>query len=206
MESRGGVTGRRGKALALGQNGRLGLRGLQWLALRHQLQGRRVCGWRVVSGERAQRFQSRRRREVGVHGERRRPGEMGRVLVGRGSGELRDGGGGRRFDVGHGHGGGGQRLLPRRLCLLQRGGAGQHGLRHLQGRVRVRRGLSLEGHLRLSRRSGQGEGLGRPGVGQQGLGLQAMRGGLGLAVQRGLRRGRRGLALGHAQGLQGRMG
>lgn len=43
MESRQRVAGGRGKALALGQNGRLGLRGLQRLALRHQLQGRRVC-------------------------------------------------------------------------------------------------------------------------------------------------------------------
>lgn len=45
-------------------------------------------------------------------------------------------------------------------------------------------------------------------MGQQGLRLQAVRGRLGLAVQRGLRVGlRRGrLALGHAQGLQGRVG
>lgn len=103
----------------------------------------------------------------------------------------------------HGHGGGRQRLLARRLRRLQRARAGQHGLRHLQPRVRVRRGLCLEGHLRLSRRGGQGEGLGRPGVGQQGLGGQAVRGRLRLAVQRGLRRGR--LALRHAQGLQGRV-
>lgn len=152
MESRGRVASRRGKALALGQNRRLGLRGLQWLALRHQLQGRRVCGWRMVSREGAQRLQSGRWRQVGVHGERRRAREMGRVLVGRSSGELRDGGGRGRFDVRHGHGGGGQRLLPRRLRLLQRGRGGQDWLRHLQSRVRVRvrRGLCLEGHLRLS--------------------------------------------------------
>lgn len=50
----------------------------------------------------------------------------------------------------HGHGGGGQWLLPRRLRLLQRGRGGQDGLRHLQSRVRVRWGLCLEGHLRLS--------------------------------------------------------
>lgn len=56
MESGRGVRGRWGKALTLGQDGRLGLRGLQRLALGHQLQGRRVCGWRVVSGEGAQGF------------------------------------------------------------------------------------------------------------------------------------------------------
>lgn len=56
VKSGRGVRGRWGKALTLGQDGRLGLRGLQRLALGHQLQGRRVCGWRVVSGEGAQGF------------------------------------------------------------------------------------------------------------------------------------------------------
>lgn len=126
--------------------------------------------------------------------------------MGRGSGQLRDGGGGGRFDVRHGHGGGRQRLLTGRLRRLQRGRARQHRLRRRQPRVRVGRGLGLEGHLRLSGLGGQGEGLGGPGaVGQQRLRLQAVRGGLGLAVQRGLRRGGRGLALGHTQGLQGRV-
>lgn len=56
VESGWGVSGGWGKALTLGQDGRLGLRGLQRLALRHQLQGRRVRRWRVVSGEGAQGF------------------------------------------------------------------------------------------------------------------------------------------------------
>lgn len=49
----------------------------------------------------------------------------------------------------HGHGRRGQRLLPRRLGLLQRGCGRQGGLRHLQCRVGVRRRLRLKGNLRL---------------------------------------------------------
>lgn len=137
---------------------------------------------------------------------------MRRVLVGRRSGKLRDWGGRGRFDVRHGHGGGGQRLLPRRLSLLQRGRGRQGGLRHLdlESGVRVRRRLGLEGNLRLRRLSGERKRLGRHGMRQEGLGLQAVRGGLRLTVERrlrvGLRGGRRRLALRHAQRLQGRVG
>lgn len=74
---------------------------------------------------------------------------MRRVLVGRSSGELRDGGGRGRFDMRHGHGRGGQRLLPRGLRLLQGAGARQDGLRDLESRVRMGRGLCLKGNLRL---------------------------------------------------------
>lgn len=49
MESGWGVISRRGKALTLRQYRRLGLGRLQGLALRHQLQRRRVCRWRVMS-------------------------------------------------------------------------------------------------------------------------------------------------------------
>lgn len=48
VESGGGVAGSWGEALALCQDRRLGLRRLQRLALRHQLQRRRVRGWRVM--------------------------------------------------------------------------------------------------------------------------------------------------------------
>lgn len=106
-------------------------------------------------------------------------------------GKLRDGGGGGRLDVRHGHGGGGQRLLPRRLGLLQRGCGWQGGLRHLQCRVGVRRRLCLKGNLRLRRLRGERERLGGYGMRQQGLRLQAVRGGLGLSVQRRLRVGLR---------------
>lgn len=49
----------------------------------------------------------------------------------------------------HGHGRGGQRLLPRGLRLLQGAGARQDGLRDLESRVRMGRGLCLKGNLRL---------------------------------------------------------
>lgn len=59
------------------------------------------------------------------------------VLVRRRGGKLRDRGGRGRFDVRHGHGRGGQRLLPRRLRLLQRGRGRQRGLSHLHLESRV---------------------------------------------------------------------
>lgn len=69
--------------------------------------------------------------------------------------------------------------------------------------------MGLEGNLRLRRLSGERKRLGRHGMRQEGLGLQAVRGGLRLAVERrlrvGLRGGRGRLALSHAQGLQGRV-
>lgn len=51
----------------------------------------------------------------------------------------------------HGHGCGGQGLLPRRLSLLQRGCSRQDRLRYLnlESGVRMRRCLCLKGNLRL---------------------------------------------------------
>lgn len=135
------------------------------------------------------------------------------------SGERRDGGGGRRLDVRHGDGGGGQGLLSRRLG----GRRLLHGRRHLQGglcrcrdlqgRVGVRGGLRLQRNLRLSRGRGlrrERERLRRDGVRQEGLGLEAVRDGLHLPVERRLLVWLRGgrdlrLALGHGQRLQGRV-
>lgn len=69
--------------------------------------------------------------------------------------------------------------------------------------------MGLEGNLRLRRLSGERKWLGRHGMRQERLGLQAVRGGLRLAVERrlrvGLRGGRGRLALSHAQRLQGRV-
>ena len=72
MEACWGVSGR-GQALALGQHWGLGRGGGQGLALRHELQGRRVGRGRVMRGQRAQGLQCRWGREVGIHGEGRGP-------------------------------------------------------------------------------------------------------------------------------------
>lgn len=74
MEACRGVGGGgRGQALALRQHRRLGGGGGQRLALRHELQRRRVCRRGVVGRQGAQGLQRRRGREVGIHGEGRGP-------------------------------------------------------------------------------------------------------------------------------------
>lgn len=97
-------------ALGLREDGRLGGRRLELLALGHELQRRGVRGRRVVRGERAEGFERGRGRQVRGHLREGGGGDVGRVLV-----ALRDGRGWRRFDMGHGHGGGGEGLLSGRL-------------------------------------------------------------------------------------------
>lgn len=59
-----------GQALALGEHRGLCRRGWQRLALRHELQRRRVCRGRVVCGQGAQGLECGWGRQVGIHGKR----------------------------------------------------------------------------------------------------------------------------------------
>lgn len=173
------VAGRRGKALGLGEDGGLGRRRVQLLALRHELQGGRVRrGW-VVGRQGAEGLEGRRRGQVGGHLGEGRGREVGQVLVGLRVPHLGDGCSGRGLDVGHGHGGGEQWLLPGRLAHALGGGLGWGG---------VGPGLRLAGdagrwELRLAH---GGEALSRVGHVSRGARLQRVRhGGHGAVVLAG---------------------